>query len=51
MPFVARLSFFLLVLVFPAPMSVVVFVALGSFLLLFITFRCLSLPFLAFHCS
>ena len=36
MPFVAHLGFFLPVLVFPAPMSVVAFVALRSFLLFFI---------------
>ena len=49
--FVARLCFFLPVLVFPAPLSVVAFAALRSFLLLFIAFRCTSLLFLAFHCS
>ena len=48
MPFVARLGFFLPVLVFPAPMSVVAFVALCSFLLLFIAFRCPSLLFWLF---
>ena len=47
----ARLGFFLSVLVFPAPMSVVLFLALRSFLLLFIAFRCPSLLFLAFHYS
>ena len=51
MPFVARLGFFLPILVFPALMSVVVFVALRSFLLLFIAFHFPSLLFLAFHCS
>ena len=51
LPFVARLGFFLPVGVFPAPMSVLLFVALRSFPLLFIAFHCPSLLFLAFHCS
>ena len=52
MPVVARLGFFLPVLVFQAPMSVVafllLFVAFLASFLLFIAFRCPSLLFLAF---
>ena len=44
MPFVARLGFFLPVLVFPAPISVVAFCCSSK---IFAAFHCFSLPVVA----
>ena len=51
MPLVAHFSFLLPVFVFPAPMFVLLFIALRTVLLLFVAFHCPLLLFLAFPCS